>query len=102
MLTPQRPPRPRLTGRIFLYGLVDIFGLTCIALGGIWLFTHQPVLIRDFPGSLAEAIACLAGGLAVMIWAVAHIIQEIAKQAPRIDAELAQHLQDRAKDKTER
>ena len=96
MLTPQRSPRPRLTGRIFLYGLADIFGLTCIALGGIWLFTQRAALIRDFPSSLAEAMTCLVGGLAVMIWAVAHIIQEIAKQAPRIEADMEQQLQARS------
>ena len=41
-------------------------------------------------------MTCLVGGLAVMIWAVAHIIQEIAKQAPRIEAEMEQQLQARS------
>lgn len=87
MLDPlRRPPRPKLTGKLFLYGLADIFGLTCVAVGGSWFLAGKPVLFRDFPTSTAEAAACAAGGIAVMIWAVAHIYQEMAKQAPAVDA----------------
>lgn len=92
MFNPQRPPRPQLTGKIFLYGLLDIFGLTCVALGGTWFFQHKPVLLHDFPGSAAEAVACAAGGVAVMIWAVAHIFQEMGKQAPAIEAGIDAHV----------
>lgn len=93
MFNSQRPPRPQLTGKIFLYGLVDVFGLTCVALGGTWFFQHQPVLLRNFPTSTAEAVACAAGGVAVMIWAVGHIFQEMGKQAPLIQAEMDKQLQ---------
>lgn len=88
MFTTNRPPRPRLTGPIFLYGLADIFGLTCVAIGGSWFLQKQPVLLANFPTSTAEAVACAVGGLAVMIWAVGHIYQEMSRQAPEIQAAL--------------
>ncbi len=93
MFNTQRPPRPRLTGKIFLYGLADIFGLTCIAIGGTWFLTGKPAVLRDFPTSTAEALICAAGGVAVMIWAVGHIFQEMGKQVPVIQAGIDQHLE---------
>lgn len=75
-----RPPRPRLTLRIFLYGVADIFGLTCIAISAIWLIKGQHVLTTGFPNSVAEAVAGLLGGAAVMLWSVAHILREMMKQ----------------------
>lgn len=81
-----RPPRPRLTARIFLYGLVDIFGLTCIALGGIWLATGKNAVFSHFPASTVEAVTAIIGGAAVMLWAVSHILREIAKQGPEMQA----------------
>lgn len=92
MFNSQRPPRPQLTGKIFLYGLVDVFGLTCVAVGGTWFFQNKPTLFHDFPTSAAEAVACAAGGVVVMIWAVGHIVQEMGKQAPMIQAGIDQHL----------
>jgi len=90
-----RPPRPRLTGRIFVFALADVFGLTCIALGGLWLATGQNVLITSFPKNVAEAVAAIAGGLAVMIWAVAHVLKEIAKQGPELQARYDAMLKER-------
>ncbi|MCK6413260.1 MAG: hypothetical protein L6Q55_12655 [Azonexus sp.] len=78
-----RPPRPRLTLRIFLYGIADIFGLSCVAISAIWLANGQHVLTTGFPNSKAEALAGIAGGLAVMIWSVARILREMMAQAPR-------------------
>lgn len=81
-----RPPRPRLTGPILVYALVDVFGLSCVGIGASWFAAGKAAILADFPGSLAEAVACTAGGVAVMIWAVARILREIAKQAPELQA----------------
>ena len=104
MLNPGiRPPRPRLTGRIFAYALVDVFGLSCVGIGASWFAAGKGALLANFPTSAAEAVACTAGGAAVMIWAVARILREIAKQAPemqaRYDAYIAKNHPDKVRPK---
>jgi len=104
MLNPGiRPPRPRLTGRIFAYALVDVFGLSCVGIGASWFAAGKGAILANFPTSAAEAVACTAGGAAVMIWAVARILREIAKQAPemqaRYDAYIAKNHQDKVRPK---
>lgn len=106
MLNPGiRPPRPRLTGRIFAYALVDVFGLSCVGIGASWFAAGKGAILANFPTSAAEAVACTAGGAAVMIWAVAHILREIAKQAPemqaRYDAYIANNHPDKVRPKEE-
>lgn len=87
MLNPGiRPPRPRLTGRIAAYALADVFGLSCVGIGGSWFAAGKGAILSNFPSSLAEAVACTAGGVAVMVWAVARILREITKQAPELQA----------------
>jgi len=101
MFPTTRPPRPRLTARIFLYALADVFGLTCVALGASWFAAGKGAIFASFPGSTAEAVAAVAGGMAIMFWAVARILREIAKQAPemqaRYDAYIAAHHPDKAR-----
>ncbi|MBF1164620.1 hypothetical protein PTW32_04830 [Dechloromonas agitata] len=93
MLNPGiRPPRPRLTGRIAAYALADVFGLTCVGIGGSWFADGKGAILANFPSSLAEAVACVAGGVAVMIWAVARILREINRQAPEMQARYAAYL----------
>ncbi|WP_428825732.1 hypothetical protein ACLIKD_15285 [Azonexus sp. IMCC34842] len=98
---PLRPPRPRLTGPIFLYALADVFGLSCVGIGASWFAAGKGAILADFPGSAAEAVACTAGGVVVMIWAVTRILREIAKQAPemqaRYDAYIAAHHPDKVR-----
>ncbi|MEN9477687.1 MAG: hypothetical protein RLZZ300_1828 [Pseudomonadota bacterium] len=106
MLNPGiRPPRPRLTGRIFAYALVDVFGLSCVGIGASWFAAGKGAILANFPTSAAEAVACTAGGAAVMIWAVARILREIAKQAPemqaRYDAYIAKNHPDKVRPKEE-
>lgn len=102
-----RPPRPRLTGPILAYALVDVFGLSCVGIGASWFAEGKAAILANFPTSLAEAAACTAGGAALMIWAVARILREIAKQAPELQARYdayvaAQHPDKvRPKDETE-
>jgi hypothetical protein len=100
MFTTNRPPRPKLTGPIMLYALADVFGLSCVAIGGSWFAAGKGTLLANFPTSTAEAVACTAGGLVVMFWSVARILREIAKQAPemqaRYDAYLRTHHPDKA------
>lgn len=81
-----RPPRPTLTGPIFLYALIDVFGLACVGIGASWFAAGKGAILAGFPTSTVEAVACTAGGVAVMLWAVARILREIAKQAPQMQA----------------
>jgi hypothetical protein len=87
MLNPSnRPPRTALTAPIFLYALVDLFGLACVGIGASWFVTGKGAILTDFPTSAVEAVACTASGLAVMLWAIAHILRELAKQSPEMQA----------------
>lgn len=86
MISMNRPPRPELTGRIALYGLVDVFGLSCVGIGASWFAAGKGAILANFPTSSAEAVACTVGGAVVMIWSVARILREIAKQAPQMQA----------------
>lgn len=94
-----RPPRPTLTGPIFLYALADVFGLSCVGIGASWFAAGKGAILTNFPTSTAEAVVCTAGGIGVMIWAVARILREIAKQSPamqaRYDAYIARHHPDK-------
>ena len=81
-----RPPRPELTGRIALYALADVFGLSCVGIGASWFAAGKGAILANFPTSAVEAVACTAGGALVMVWAVARILREIAKQAPQMQA----------------
>lgn len=96
-----RPPRPRLTGPIFLYAMLDVFGLSCVGIGASWFAAGKGAIVAGFPASLAEALACTAGGVAVMIWSVARILREIARQAPemqlRYERYIAEHHPDKAR-----
>jgi len=92
MLTPLRPPRPRLTGPIFAYGLADVFGLSCVGIGASWFAAGKGAILANFPTSTAEAVICTAGGIAVMLWAVSRILREIAKQAPEMQAKYERYI----------
>lgn len=92
MFNTTRPPRPRLTGRIFLYGMVDVFGLFCVAIGASWFAAGKGAILTGFPASTAEAVACTIGGVAVMLWSVSRILREIAKQAPEMQAKYDAYL----------
>ena len=100
-----RPPRPNLTGPIFLYALADVFGLACVAIGASWFVAGKGAILANFPTSAVEAVACTAGGVAVMLWAVARILRELARQAPqmqaRYDAYIAAHHPDKARKPTD-
>lgn len=87
-----RPPRPTLTGPIFLYALVDMFGLACVGIGASWFAAGKGAILADFPTSTVEAVACTAGGVAVMLWAVARILRELAKQSPQMQAKFDAYL----------
>ena len=99
--TTHRPPRPRLTGPIFGYAIIDVFGLSCVGIGASWFAAGKGAILTNFPGSAVEAVACTAGGAAVMIWSVARILQELAKQAPerqaKYDAYMAAQNPEQAK-----
>ncbi|MDR1996526.1 hypothetical protein [Azonexus sp.] len=74
------PSRPRLIGRIVLYALAGVFGLSCVVIGGSWFAAGKGTIITGVPGSLVEAVACTAGGVAVMLWAKARILREWCKR----------------------
>jgi hypothetical protein len=93
MLNPSnRPPRPALTGPIFLYALVDMFGLACVAIGASWFAAGKGSILANFPTSTVEAVACTAGGVAVMLWSVARILRELAKQSPEMQAKFESYV----------
>ncbi len=95
-----RPPRPRLTARILMYAVIDMFGLACVAIGASWFAGGKGSLLESFPNSNAEAVVSTAGGVAVMLWAVTRILREIAGQGPemqaRYDAYVAANHPDKA------
>ena len=97
-----RPPRPRLTGPIFLYALADVFGLACIAVGASWFASSKGAILENFPNSVAEAAACTAGGVVVMFWAAARILREIARQAPEMQVRYDEYLATHHPDKVQR
>ena len=99
MFPTTRPPPPRLTGRIFAYALVDVFGLFCVAIGASWFASGRGTILANFPTSTVEALACTVGGVAVMIWAVARILREIAKQGPEMQARYDAYIAARHPDK---
>jgi TRAP-type C4-dicarboxylate transport system permease small subunit len=92
MITLTRPPRPRLTARILAYALADVFGLACVSIGASWFVAGKGAVIEGFPASMAEAVACTAGGVVVMFWAVARILREIAKQGPELQARYRDYM----------
>ena len=89
---PLRAPRPKLTGPIFAYAMVDVFGLSCVGIGASWFAAGKPAILSNFPTSTVEAVACTAGGIVVMLWSVARILREIAKQAPEMQAKYDQYI----------
>lgn len=98
--TPSRSPRPSLTGRIFAFALLDVFGLFCVGIGASWFVAGKGAILRDFPGSAVEAVACTAGGVVVMFWAVSRILREMAKQAPEMQARYQAHIAAQDPDKS--
>ncbi len=92
MIPMTRPPRPKLTGRIFAYALVDVFGLFCVGIGASWFAAGKGAILTNFPSSAAEAVACTVGGIVVMLWAVSRILRELAKQAPEMQAKYDSYI----------
>lgn len=71
-----------VTPRLLAYLVADLFGFACLALSVAWFAGARSLFLSNFPGSTAEAVACGAGGLAVMIWAIGKILRELGRQAP--------------------
>jgi hypothetical protein len=63
--------------RLLAFAVADLFGVLCVVLGGSWFILGKGGLFGGFPNSPAEAVAAIAGGIAVMIWAVAKLLREI-------------------------
>ncbi|MFZ2268382.1 MAG: hypothetical protein WAV95_12485 [Azonexus sp.] len=97
-----RPPRPNLTGPIFGFALLDVFGLSCVGIGASWFAAGKGAILSNFPNSAGEAVVCTVGGIVVMIWAVGRILREIAKQAPEMQARYDQYIAARHPDKAGR
>ena len=72
--------RPRLTLRILGYAVFDMAGMIALATGALWLARGQTLFIAGFPTNLAEALAALIGGLALMLWAAAQILRELMRR----------------------
>lgn len=79
-------PRPTLTLPIMMWALVDVAGMTLLAIGGMYLAQGKALFFRDFPSTQPEAWGCLVLGVGLMWYAVARILRELLKQAPQADA----------------
>ncbi|MGE5386221.1 MAG: hypothetical protein ACM3SV_10090 [Betaproteobacteria bacterium] len=66
--------------RLLAFALADLFGVFCIAIGGSWFLFGKGAILAGFPNSLAEAVAALAGGIAVMVWAAARLVREVRQR----------------------
>lgn len=97
-----RPPRPRMTGRIALYALGDVFGLSCFAMGVSWFAAGKGALFASFPTSMAEAAASAIGGIAVMIWSAGHIMREIQKQGPDLQMRYERYVRENYPEKAKK
>lgn len=66
--------------RLLIFLLADLFGVLCLVLGTVWLVAgYRPPLLR-FPDHPAEAVACVAGGIVVSIWAAAKLLTTLRRQ----------------------
>jgi len=72
--------KPQLTLRIFLWGLVDVVGILLVSLGIVHFAYGPGRIFASFPESTVQALATLAGGAAIMIWAAGNILREMMKQ----------------------
>ena len=78
---PEKLPR-HLVGELLRFAVADIFGMFCFGLGASWflpLLAGVPGVIGVGPTSLAEAVAFLAGGAAVMWWAMGRLLRAVAR-----------------------
>lgn len=78
----RRGPRPRLTLAILGWAAVDVAGLVSLSAGALFLVRDQSFLLRSFPSTTGEALACVTAGLGLMLWAAARLLREVIKQAP--------------------
>ena len=74
---PKSLPKPRLSARLFFFILADAFGGFCLALGSSWFIGGKGLILSDIPASLAEAVAAIAGGVAVMSWAMVKLLRAL-------------------------
>lgn len=78
-------PKPQLTGRIFLWGLVDVVGMGLFSVGLVH-FIHGPgAIFRSFPTNGGEAGAMIAVGGGIMVYAAGNILREMMKQPQLLD-----------------
>lgn len=67
--------------RKLAYGVAGLFGIFCGVLGSLWLVKGPRPLGMAFPHNRAEAFAAIAGGIAVVCWAAARLLKDMARQA---------------------
>ena len=77
---PDAKRRPQLTLKIIGYALFDVAGMVSLATGALWLTRGQTLFIAGFPSNIAEALAAVVGGLALMLWAAAQILRELMQR----------------------
>ncbi len=77
--------KPRLTARIFLWGLVDVVGMLAMSLGLVHFIYGPGKIFASFPATGGEAAAALAVGVGIMIWAAGNILRELLKQPHLMD-----------------
>lgn len=79
----ETPFVPRPTRPLILWSLAGLAGMAAIGLAALGLLVRPGLLVPGFPATLAEGVAGLAGGAAVVYWALHRVLREIARQAAR-------------------
>lgn len=76
---PKRP-RPQLTWKLAMYGVIDCAGMVLLAVGGFYFSAGPGSIFKSFPSSGGEAIGAIILGTGIMFWAAACILREVIKQ----------------------
>lgn len=76
---PKRP-RPFLTWKLALFGIVDCAGMVLLAVGGFYFTAGPGAIFKAFPSTGGEAIGAILLGIGIMFWAAARILREVMKQ----------------------
>lgn len=87
MQTSQTGLRPRLTLAILLFAAIDIVGMVLFATGAMWFAHGKPLFIPGFPRSMVEAVATIAAGFLLMLWAASRILRELIRRPEGKDRE---------------
>ena len=73
--------RPQLTFQMMQWALVDVVGLSILAIGGLYLVRGRAAF-TNFPSSTVEAVALVAAGVVLVFVAAVKMLAEVLAQQP--------------------